>query len=92
MDSNRKTGLLINFIIPLFGVSSLLPDLAQINIISKFFFDFDIASLVVDGELAWKDMIIVDIVDIEIFLSVVGEDGVELEEVLLAGWSRTKPS
>jgi hypothetical protein len=37
-------------------------------------------------------MIIVDIVDIEIFLSVVGEDGVELEEVLLAGWSRTKPS
>lgn len=91
MNSDGKTSLLINLIISFLSIVALTLDLAKIDVISEFFFDFGISSLVLYGKLPWKDVIILGIVDVEIFLPLVWEDGVQLKEILPARRRRTKP-
>ena len=41
--------------------------------------------MLLDDQMAGVDVVVVGVVDVEIFLAVVGEDWVEFEEVLPAG-------
>ena len=90
MKTNRKTPLLIDLSVLTIPLSDQLVNRIHVNLLDKFLFDTLSTVVVVLGESCNRNMLVVCIVDIEIFLPLVWEYGVELKEILTTGRIRTE--
>jgi len=92
VNSNRKTSFFINLKTFFGDILSFLSDFAKIDFVPEFLLDFGIPCFVIYCKLVRMYMIILGVVDVEIFLAMLREDRVELEEVLPAWGGRAKLS
>ena len=90
MKTNRKTPLLIDLPVLTIPLVNQFVNRIHVDLLDKLLFDTLSAVVVFLGESCNRNMCVICIVDIEIFLALVGEDGIELEEILPARRIRTE--
>ena len=90
VKTNRKTPLLIDLPVLTIPLVNQFVNRIHVDLLDELLFDTLSAVVVFFGESCNWNMCVICIVDIEIFLALVGEDGIELEEILPAGRIRTE--
>lgn len=90
MDAQGEASLLIQLVIPSLVVIGLLSDGSKKDLFCEFSLELLVSSFIGDSETSSLDVFVLDVVDVEVLLALVGVDGVQLEEVLTTN-SASKP-
>lgn len=84
MNTKREACLLIELVVSSLVIIGPFSNRSQEDLFREFLLKLLVASLIVDCQLSSLDVLILDVVDIEVLLALIGVDRVQLEEVLPA--------
>lgn len=82
MNTDRKAKFFIFFILNIFLAIRFLQNWGEIDVLRQFLPQLSRVHLILDGQIRNQDSFVMLIVYIEVLLPLIGEDRVELKEVL----------
>lgn len=92
MHPHWEAKLLINLVLRFLLAIRFLECRCQVYLPGQFVLHLHVTLFILDGQLPGKNMVVVYVVDVEIFLTLIGENRVQLEEVLTTRRNRQPPT